>query len=516
MTAASEHPTDGSGPAVGDLRLRVSAVSDVGRHRKDNQDSGFAGERLLVVADGVGGQAFGDVASSTAVHLVRRLDRSGSDPDATLADLPDAVTEGADGADDALTVLAGTVHRIHDRLAEMVEQDSELDGTSTTLTAGLFDGRSLAIAHVGDSRAYLLRDGELRQLTTDHTFVQTLIDEGRITEEEARVHPHRNIILKAVDGVHESDPDLFVVDLQRGDRVMLCSDGCCGVLDHQDIAAHLGQGTVDSAAMELVQASLDAGSTDNVTVVTAEVVDAGEADDPESAAAAVGPLLVGAAASQPRRGMLSRIPFRRQHDTGELDPVDEEVDPEELRYAPRPPRHSRGLRFTLLLAVPLLLLGAAAVGGYSWTQGQYYVAADGPQVAIYQGVQMDLPGVSLSEIYETSSLRVEELPEYDAGLVSDGIVADSLRDAQKIVDNLQGAADDRAEQECPKPRKNGPGDRKTPSAPQPTPEGVDCPPTTGGSGTNDKPSDGPSDGPTSGPTSGSATAAAPLVRSGPR
>ena len=497
MTAASDHPTRDSGnePGSGSLRLRYSAVSDVGRHRKDNQDSGFASERLLVVADGVGGQAFGDVASSTAVHLMRRLERAGDDdPEATMVD-----GVGGAGSEDSLAALAGAVHRIHDRLAEMVEQDSELDGTSTTLTAGLFDGSTLAFAHVGDSRAYLLRDGQLRQLTTDHTFVQTLIDEGRITEAESRVHPHRNIILKAVDGVHDSDPDLFVVELRSGDRVMLCSDGCSGVLDETDIVAHLGDGTVDSAALELVRASLDAGSTDNVTVVTAEVVASAAEDDPESAAAAVGPLLVGAAATQPRRGMLSRIPFRRQSDTGELDPVDHEVDDEELRYAPRPPSHRRGLRLGLLVLVPLLLLVAAAIGGYNWTQKQYYVAADGPQVAVYKGVQMDLPGVALSDIFETSSLRTEELPEYDRGLVEDGIVADSLSDARTIVDNLEEAAARRAAEECPKPRKSGPGDRKGSGTTEPAPEGLDCPPqqSGSGSGSNDGPGQDPSDGPTS-------------------
>src|ERR671921_2729811 len=131
----------------GPFRLRYAAVSDVGRHRKENQDSGFASEHLLAIADGVGGAAYGDVASSTAIHLLRRLD---SAPD-----------------EEMLGALAGAVHRIHDKLAEMVEQDEELDGTSTTVTAALFDGRRLGFVHIGDSRAYLLRGGEVRQLTKD-------------------------------------------------------------------------------------------------------------------------------------------------------------------------------------------------------------------------------------------------------------------------------------------------------------------------------------------------------------
>src|SRR5919112_3835372 len=321
------------------LGLRYSALSDVGRVRKDNQDSGFASPNLLVVADGVGGAARGDVASSTAVQALRRLD--GPAPD------------------DMLEALAGAVHRAHDRIAELVEQNPEFDGTSTTVTAALFDGERIGVAHVGDSRGYLLRDGTLSQLTKDHTFVQSLIDEGRITEDEARTHPHRNLILRAVDGVHETDPDLFELDVEPGDRLLLCSDGASGVLTRERLADILGTGSVDYAAVELVRASLEAGSSDNVTCVVADVYDpATDDNDDPSAAASTGPMLVGAAAEQPRRAGQSKVPFRghRGGDTGELDPVDAgpsggqvdrqsagrgEVDPEELRYAPQAPRRGR-------------------------------------------------------------------------------------------------------------------------------------------------------------------------------
>ncbi len=403
------------------LRLRVSAISDLGRHRKENQDSGYASGHLLVVADGVGGAAYGDVASATAVHLLRRLDQH--------------------PAEEMLPALAGAVHRVHDKLAEMVEQDAELDGTSTTVTAALFDGHRLGFAHVGDSRAYLLRGGELRQLTKDHTFVQTLVDEGRISEAESRVHPHRNIILRAVDGVHDTEPDLFHLDLEPGDRVMLCSDGCSGAVTDPDIAAVLGDGSVDAAALGLVQAALDGGTTDNVTVVVAEALRADAApDDPETtAAAAVGPMLVGAAAAQPRRGgMLSRALFRhRQTDTGEMEPVTPPpLDPEELRYAPRPPRRRAGLRRLLLALVALLVVGGVLTAAYQWSQNQYYVAADGPQVAIYRGVQMDLPGIALSRPYETDRLKVADLPPYNQAQVNAGIVANDLTDARRILADL--------------------------------------------------------------------------------
>ena len=138
------------------------------------------------------------------------------------------------------------------------------------------DGQRLAVGHIGDSRAYLLRDGELSQLTNDHTFVQSLIDEGRITEAEARVHPHRNLILKALDGLHDVEPDLFALELVPGDRLFLCSDGACGVLEDDRLTELLSEGTPEFSSIELVRASLDAGSSDNVTCVVADVVDPSE------------------------------------------------------------------------------------------------------------------------------------------------------------------------------------------------------------------------------------------------
>jgi serine/threonine protein phosphatase PrpC len=453
----AETPIDGPAEnAVGPpLRLRYSAVSDVGRHRKENQDSGYASEHLLAVADGVGGAAYGDVASSTAVHLLRRLDKPPTE--------------------ELLPALAGVVHRIHDKLAEMVEDDAELDGTSTTVTAALFDGHRLGFVHIGDSRAYLFRDGTVRQITKDHTFVQTLVDEGRITEEDSRVHPHRNIILRAVDSVHETEPDLFHVELRSGDRVLLCSDGCSGAVTDRQLASLLAGGSIDAVALDLVQAALDNGTTDNVTVVVAEAVPVGTVDDSDtSAAMTTGPMLVGAAADQPRRGgMLSRALFRnRQQDTGELDPVtggsaDQPVDPEELRYAPRPPRRRAGLRRLLLGLLALLVLVGVTGAAYAWSQQQYYVAADGPQVAIFKGVQVDLPGVELSRPYEVDDLRVEDLPAFRQEEMADGKVADDLEDARRIVSELTEEAEAEADAraggesaaECPDPTPSRTPDR---------------------------------------------------------
>jgi protein phosphatase len=302
---------------------------------------------------------------------------------------------------------------------------------------------------VGDSRAYLFREQGLTQLTHDHTFVQTLIDDGRITETEARVHPHRNLILKAIDGQREADPDLFVVPLQAGDRLMMCSDGVCGVLDAGRIADVLAGGSADYAAVELVRASLEAGSSDNVTCIVADVVEAGGSeDDPEDTE----PQLVGAAAELRRRRL-----FRghRSGDTGELEPVvvegddvdglpagaipDDPLDPdlrEALRYAPRAPRRFVWLRRLLALAIVVGLVWVAVAAAWSWAQRQYFVGVDGGRVTIFRGLNTSFAGIDLSTPYLRTDVDVDDLATYDAGQVEQGVTQSDLGDARRYVDDL--------------------------------------------------------------------------------
>ncbi len=411
------------------MRLRYAALSDVGRVRRDNQDSGYAGPNLLAIADGVGGSARGDIASAATVEVLRRLDEP-----------PGEELQG-----DMLGGLAGAIHRSHDRIAGLVAEDPEIEGTSTTVTAIIFDGTHIGVGHVGDSRGYLLRDGTLSQLTTDHTFVQSLIDEGRITEDEARVHPHRNLILRAVDGVHEPEPDVFTLGVAAGDRILLCSDGCSGVLSDEELARILGEGTPDHAAVSLVRESLDAGSSDNVTVVVADVVEDTEADDTDTTASAViGPMVVGAAAEAPRRRRLGSGRAAAPVDTGELEPIKgaaQDVDPEEIRYAPRAPRRFTWARRVVVLAVIVLLGAIVGFAGYQWSQNQYYVADNGEDVAIFRGIQADVPVVSMHRVEETTTLKLAALQDYSRRQVEDGISASSLTDARQIVTNLRRDAD---------------------------------------------------------------------------
>ncbi|NYD39958.1 protein phosphatase 2C domain-containing protein [Nocardioides panaciterrulae] len=425
-TGPATGPADGPSGAPSPLRLDFAAISDVGRVRKDNQDSGYAGPWLLTVCDGVGGAARGDIASATAVQQLRRLDRP--------------------PGEDLLGQVAGALHRAHDRIAELVDEDPSLNGTSTTATVALFDGQRLGIGHVGDSRAYLYRSGEITQLTKDHTFVQSLIDEGRITEAEARVHPHRNLILRALDGIHEAEPDLFHIGLAAGDRLLLCSDGASGVLDEPRLADILSTGSPDFAAVELVRASLEAGSSDNVTCLVADAVDAtAEASPPH-------PLLVGAAAEMRKRARAQKGSLFRGHrsgDTGELEPVTADIpdevgfaitadplDPEAMRYAPRPPHRYIWLKRLLALLVLVGLVWIAGAAAWSWSQQQYYVGQQDGRVVIFRGLNGELPGLALSTAYETSDVQLDRLSDFDAGRVREGIDVGDLGDAERAVDTL--------------------------------------------------------------------------------
>jgi serine/threonine protein phosphatase PrpC len=421
------------------FRLQYAAISDVGRVRKDNQDSGYAGPWLLTVCDGVGGAARGDLASSTAIGQLRRLDQPPDDDHAEKH---------------RLELVSGALHRASDKIGDLVDEEPSLSGTSTTATVALFDGARLAMGHVGDSRAYLFRGHEISQLTSDHTFVQSLIDEGRITEVDARTHPHRNLILKALDGVHDVDPDLFTVELAAGDRVLLCSDGASGSLDDRRLADILSTGSPDFAAVELVRASLEAGSTDNVTCIVADVVPvtADAEGGSEEGADDPAPLVVGAAAELKRRPRSSASFFRghRAGDTGELEPVAAEIpddlppgvpfaihtDPESARYAPREPRRHPWLRRGLVLLGLVGLGWMIAAAAWSWSQHQYYVGEQDGVVTIFRGVQADVPGFDLSHAYETTNLRVAQLDTTSARSVQQGLGAGSLLDAERTVQRL--------------------------------------------------------------------------------
>ncbi len=432
--------TSESGPAV-TFNLRFVAHSETGPVRKNNQDSGFASRHLLVVADGMGGAAAGDLASAVAIDTLSRVDGS-----------PD------DGA--MLEVLADAFSRANERIAALVEDDFSLEGMGTTVTAALFDGSQLGLAHIGDSRAYLLRGGRLERLTHDHSWVQSLLDDGKISTEEAAVHPHRSLLLKVLNGQPSAAPDLELIPVQFGDRLLFCSDGVCGLVDDPDIAAAMQTESLEDALRRLVDQAYAAGGIDNITVILADIVEG----DPTG-----GTFVLGAASE---RSIPDVLPGSGGGDDDAEDTIVvpdgaaaegvDEVD-DEARYTPLPPAKRRLGRTLAGLLALVLVLGAGVGTGYAWTRTQYYVGVAGEQVAIYQGLPESVPGISLSRVYEVQELRLAALPTFYQDMVRSAIEVDSLDAARSTVTTLQATAE-----RCGTQQPNSPTRPPTPDPSLPT------------------------------------------------
>ncbi|MBU8866408.1 protein phosphatase 2C domain-containing protein [Paenarthrobacter aromaticivorans] len=278
--ASPETPEGKETPAERPLIMRYAARSDVGRIRSKNDDSAYVGRHLAVVADGMGGHAGGDVASASTVLDMIHLDHD---------DYPD-------GAD---TILADEIQTANSLLSELVHQNPKLSGMGTTVTALLLEGRKLHFAHIGDSRAYRLRNKKFEQVSIDHTFVQRLIDEGRLRPEEAETHPHKNVLMRVLGDVDASpELDLDALDVEPGERWLLCSDGLNYVAGH--VVERVFRETKDlrECAEILVNLTLEAGAPDNVTVVVLEIAEETD-DDVNTAAVDVVPPAALAALDEP-------------------------------------------------------------------------------------------------------------------------------------------------------------------------------------------------------------------------
>ena len=237
------------------VALRYVVRSDVGLLREGNEDSAYAGPHLLAIADGMGGHAAGEVASAVAIK--------------TLAPL-DADTTGVD----MLAVLGAAIADANAALRLITQTDPATEGMGTTVTALLWHGSQVAICHIGDSRGYLLRDGALRQITHDHTLVQTLVDEGRLTPEAAASHPQRSLVMRALQSSIPADPDLEMFEARVGDRFLLCSDGLTDVVTDETLRMTLSELTdLDAAVDQLVDLAIRSGGPDNITCVLADVID---------------------------------------------------------------------------------------------------------------------------------------------------------------------------------------------------------------------------------------------------
>jgi serine/threonine protein phosphatase PrpC len=448
------------------LALRYAVRSDVGLLREGNEDSAYAGPHLLAVADGMGGHAAGEVASAATISTIASLDAEDPGPDLVNA-------------------LAGAVANANMRLQELIISDPSVEGMGTTLTALLWSDGHAALCHIGDSRAYLLRNGQFYQITHDHTLVQSLVDEGKITEDDVATHPHRSLLLRALDGRTVAEPDLSTHETMAGDRYLLCSDGLSGVVTEQTLHQTLSSvWDPEKAALQLVELAIRGGGPDNITCIVADVVDTQTTALPPTRV----PVLAGAAslgsATEPRarqnspatRAMrLTRtnpqqaLPDdedthnwsngyngngyggrhqavddadtggRHSHRAGRrpADDDDDDYPAQEQREGRR-----RWPVVTTLLVVLVLLIGGGLYGGWRYVQGQYFVGVQNNNVAIFRGVNQNLLGISLSSPVQRTSLPINQVVPSNQNMIRQTIAASSLSDAQSLVGQIQSAVND--------------------------------------------------------------------------
>jgi PPM family protein phosphatase len=371
--------------ALVSLVLRYAARSDRGLVRANNEDSVYAGARLLALADGMGGHAAGEVASQLVI--------------AALAHLDDDEPGG-----DLLAKLDAAVRAGNSAIAAQVEMEPDLEGMGTTLTAILFDGNRIGLVHIGDSRGYLLRDGELTQITKDDTFVQTLVDEGRITREEAHSHPQRSLIMRALTG-HEVEPTLTMREARAGDRYLLCSDGLSDPVSDETILEALQIPDVSESAYRLIELALRGGGPDNVTVVVADVVDYDYGQTQ--------PILAGAVSGEDDELTLPNTSAGRASAIRPRDEAAKRAPPQ--GEAPKRARWSRRRMAIIVALVALLMLAAVGIGR-AIIRSNYYVAEYHGMVAILRGIQGSLLGMSLHEPYLIGCLNARN----ELSLISSG------------------------------------------------------------------------------------------------
>ena len=472
------------------LFLYSTTVSDVGTVRSNNQDSSFAGERLIAMCDGMGGHAGGDTASTIAIRSLAHIEQD----------------DEQGSVQTVANMMETSVMAAHDAIVGKAKRERKLAGMGTTVVAVALVSGYWVLAHIGDSRAYLLRDGKLSRMTTDHSYVQHLIDTGRITAAEARNHPQRNVVMRVLgDFDIDPHPDIAICQAHPADRWLLCSDGLCGVLEDSTIEEMLSTvSDQEECAQRLVSMALKAGSTDNVTAVIGDAtlaLDADAFDLPHQT-----PLVGGAAsasleaiadimhkpvasapvlragknspaqraaaliqgvgrstrdAEQQDRGPQSRVAQPSQvreengeipnTDTGEIpvvkkrdgrvsaDPNDPEVAKAIQREQAQQNRVHRKRRHLSRLGViaALIIAIAAIVGGgfagYRWSQTKYSIGEHNGVVSIYQGVPTNVFGVELFHAVQDTDIKVSSLPQSWRDQLAQGITVDSLDEARSHV-----------------------------------------------------------------------------------
>ena len=344
--------------------FNYAARSDVGLVRGNNEDSAYAGTHLIALADGMGGHAAGEVASSLAVETIAKTSPNAADP----------------------ALLAASVEAANAAIIEAAANGLGKSGMGCTATCAYIEGNTIAIAHVGDSRAYLLHEGTLIRVTRDHSYVEELVDAGEITADEARVHPNRSVITRALGSDPAMYADHFQLNIEEGDRLILCSDGLSSMVPDGDIETIASQSsTAQICTDNLVDAALAAGGGDNVTVVVVDVVDDGR---------------IKTLISKRRRNLIVAV---------------------------------------IALVVALVLAGIIAA--VSIAHSVFLGVNSDDTVAIYTGVHADFLGIKLYRIEDTTSVKLSDLPDDTRNRLEEGIAQDSLEDARNTVSEYRAQID---------------------------------------------------------------------------
>jgi len=405
------------------------AASDVGKVRSSNQDSGYAGVNLFFVADGMGGHAGGDIASAITAQHVATAD------------------EPVENSQQAEQKLIDYIWQANQKLSASVQAHSDLAGMGTTFSGMLVHGTSVSIGHIGDSRIYLARDGVVKQITTDHTFVQRLVDTGRISEEEALVHPRRSVLMRVLGDVEQfPEVDLETFETKPGDRWMVCSDGLSGVIPEGLMhRIMLSKSSVQEATDLLVGEALEFGAPDNVTVVLVDVLDSKEETEVSPARQFVGSAASEVVIDERRGRRILRIlnpmtlieMLQKPEDPTSFAPESEELLEKILKETKGRIR-ARRLR---QLATYVLLVAVAIYGlflAYEYTQTRFFVGTNDGVVVIYKGIREDLGPFRFSTVYEVSNISVDSLTDFQREALERSIATENLEEARRVLDQLGG------------------------------------------------------------------------------
>ena len=382
------------------LSFRAAGRSDVGLVRNNNEDSGFIGKHFLLVADGMGGHAAGELASSTTVAIVAQVDNNKDkleDLESKLIEIPKVITK---------------------ELKNAINKDSSRAGMGTTLTTAVIQENQLKISHVGDSRAYLVRNKQISRITKDQTYIQSLIDNNEITESEAKNHPQRSLLLQAIDGITESIPVITSIEILENDKILLCSDGLTNVVTDEEILEIVNQFDYVGAVSALIEKALENGGPDNITVIVADL----QKENYENK------IIVLGAAAEPR----NRIKLPGLEFPTDIHPFITSEFP-----ALKSVTWLRKFAYVASFALIAVIISWSTT---NWISKQFYVSNLGDNLAIFQGVNSSVGPISFSRPVQSFNLEVVVLTKDDQEVLLKGIKADSLTEARFIVRRLDQRA----------------------------------------------------------------------------